>query len=86
MLVMPLFGDQFDNAQRIQEVGLGLRLSPFYCTEDELLSSVDRLVNDFELKERMAAIGERIRSNDDKQQIAERIEKLAEILNEFFIY
>ena len=78
MLVMPLFGDQFDNAQRIQETGLGLRLNPFHCTEDELLSSVDRLVSDLELKERMRAIGERIRSNDDKQRIAKLIEKIGQ--------
>ena len=77
MLVMPLFGDQFDSAQRIQERGLGLSVSPFHCTEEELLTSVDKLVNDLELSQRMKAIGERIRESNDKDVIADLIENIA---------
>ena len=76
MLVMPLFGDQYENAQRIQEEGLGLRLDPFHCTEDQLLSAVDRLVTDEGLRDRMAAIGQRIRSSNEKEVIAQLLEGL----------
>ena len=76
MLVMPLFGDQFDNAQRIQEVGLGFKLRPLHCTEEELLSAVDRLVTDEALRDRMEAIGQRIRASDDKQVIAKLFEDI----------
>ena len=83
MLVMPMFSDQFDNAQRIQEKGLGIRLSPFHCTEDELLSAVDKLVTDQNLKETMIKIGRRIRSSlvEDKLKIAELFEDIVEQSN-----
>lgn len=35
-LVLPLFWDQYDNAQRIHELGLGERLDPYRCTDAEL--------------------------------------------------
>jgi len=76
MLVLPLFGDQFDNAQRIQETGLGLRLNPFYCSEYELLDAVDKLVNDKCLAEKMRSIGVRIRKSDDKKIISDLIEEI----------
>ncbi len=78
MLVLPLFGDQFDNAQRMQETGLGLRLSPFFCTEEQLLNSVEKLVNHKEIILKMRAIGERIRNSDHKNEISELIEKIVE--------
>ncbi|XP_054152555.1 uncharacterized protein LOC128951331 [Oppia nitens] len=77
MLVLPLFGDQFDNAQRLEETGLGLRLNPFNCTDEELLSAVDQLVNDSVLSETMASIGERIRKSNDKEMVAKLIEQIA---------
>ncbi|XP_054160438.1 uncharacterized UDP-glucosyltransferase YdhE-like [Oppia nitens] len=78
MLVLPLFSDQFDNAQRLQETGLGARLSPFYCEEEELIDIVDRMVNDEELRLKMETIGKRIRNTDDKSRVADLVEKLAQ--------
>ena len=76
MIVMPLFCDQYDNAQRITETGLGIRLNPFHCSEDELLNAVDRLLADEDLSQRMTAIGERIRKSNDMKVVADRIELL----------
>ncbi|CAG2114698.1 unnamed protein product, partial [Medioppia subpectinata] len=76
MLVLPLFGDQYDNAQRLQETGLGLRLNPFHCTEEELLTSIDKFVNDSDLAQRMKSIGDRIRESNDKEVIADFIEDI----------
>lgn len=74
LLILPLFCDQFDNAQRITELGLGSRLNPHTLTECELLSTVDRLLADHQLTKRMKQIGERIRSSNDKQMVADLIE------------
>ena len=82
MIVMPLFHDQYDNAQRITETGLGIRLNPFHCSEDELLSAVDRLLADQSLAQRMTAIGERIRKSNDKEMVANRIEMIVRDINE----
>ena len=77
VLVLPLFGDQYENAQRVKEKGLGIRLDPTYCSEDELLSSVDTLLADEGLAQSMISIGERIRKSNDKKVVADRIEMLA---------
>ncbi|KAH9398126.1 hypothetical protein TYRP_019132 [Tyrophagus putrescentiae] len=74
LLVLPLFGDQFDNAQRIDETGLGKRLNPVTCTEEELLGAIDSLLKNDQLANRMKKIGERIRSSQDKKKVADLIE------------
>ena len=80
VIVMPLFGDQFDNAQRVAERGFGVRMNPYHCSQDELLNAVDHLLADDKLAERMKLIGERIRSAKNNERAAELI--LAQIKNE----
>ena len=46
MIVLPLFWDQYDNAQRVHELGYGVRLPTYAFTDDELLGAVDRLLAD----------------------------------------
>ena len=71
MIVMPIFVDQFDNAQRIQEKGLGLRLNPYKCSKEELLNGIDRVANDDILRDKMARIGERIRKDNNIEKVAD---------------
>ncbi|XP_046916001.2 NDP-glycosyltransferase YjiC [Dermatophagoides farinae] len=79
MLILPTFDDQFDNAQRLVEVGLGARLNPFESSEKEFLDTIQRLLDDEQLTERMAKIGERIRgSENDKEKLAKRVEEICE--------
>jgi MGT family glycosyltransferase len=77
MIVLPLFWDQYDNAQRVHELGFGVRLDTYRFTDDELLGALDRLWADTALRRRMAAIGERIRALDPITQGADVIERVA---------
>ena len=44
MLVLPLFWDQYDNAQRVEEVGFGLRLPTYEFEDAELHVAIERLL------------------------------------------
>jgi MGT family glycosyltransferase len=76
MVVLPLFWDQYDNAQRVHELGYGVRLPTYSFTDEELTGAVDRLLADTGLRERMAAIGADIRSRDGLRRGAEIIERV----------
>jgi MGT family glycosyltransferase len=74
MIVLPLFWDQYDNAQRVQELGYGVRLDTYAFEDAELEGAVERLLADAALRERMAANGARIRAKDGKRTAADLIE------------
>ena len=54
MIVLPLFWDQYDNAQRVQELGFGLRLDTYAFDDRELRDAVDRLLADDGVRATMA--------------------------------
>ena len=76
MIVMPLFGDQFDNAQRVHEKGFGLRMDAFTCSEEELLQGIEKLLNDKELKKRLSIASKRIANSDSIVKASQLIENL----------
>ena len=43
MVVLPLFWDQYDNAQRMHELGFGVRLATYDFADEELIAAVDGL-------------------------------------------
>ncbi len=53
MVLLPLFWDQYDNAQRMQELGFGIRLATYDCSAEELREAVDRLLADTALRSRL---------------------------------
>jgi MGT family glycosyltransferase len=77
MVVLPLFWDQHDNAQRMDETGLGVRL-PTYAFEPEKMSAaIDRLLGDRALRERLDAMAWRLQADPGNERAAELIERLA---------
>ena len=46
MIVLPLFWDQVDNAQRIEEIGFGRRLATYDFRDEELTDAIDELLAD----------------------------------------
>ncbi|GAA0406936.1 glycosyltransferase [Microbispora corallina] len=77
MIVLPLFWDQYDNAQRVHETGAGVRLDTYGFADEELVGAIDRLLGDDALRARLAAAGEEIRRRDGLRRAADVIEKLA---------
>jgi MGT family glycosyltransferase len=76
MVLLPLFWDQHDNAQRVHELGFGRRLSTYAFTDQELVDAVDSLLADTDLRARMARTGETIRSGNGTQRAADVIESV----------
>ena len=76
MIVLPLFWDQYDNAQRVDELGYGVRLATYDFTDDELLGAVDRLLADTQMRARAASTGEAVRARDGLRVGADVIERV----------
>ncbi|MGH2892819.1 MAG: glycosyltransferase [Solirubrobacteraceae bacterium] len=77
MLVLPIFWDQHDNAQRVHETGHGIRLPTYGLEHDELADAVDRLLTDGDLRRRVRAAGERLRERPGTEAAADLIERVA---------
>jgi UDP:flavonoid glycosyltransferase YjiC (YdhE family) len=76
-IVLPLFWDQYDNAQRIDECGYGARLSTYEFTDDELHGTIERLSGDKRLAARLAAASKRLTGSPGRVLAADLIEKVA---------
>ena len=50
VIVLPLFWDQYENAQRMDELGFGVRLDTYEFADDELTDAVERLLSDTALR------------------------------------
>ena len=77
MILLPLFWDQYDNAQRMDELGLGVRLDTYRFTDGELHAALARLLGDTELHHRLAAASKEIRSRAGVATAANLIEGVA---------
>ena len=77
MIVLPLFWDQYDNAQRMHELGLGVRLDPYRFTDAELHGALARLLGDSALHARLARAAAVIQRRDGLHQAASIIEAAA---------
>ena len=77
MVVLPLFWDQYDNAQRMDELGLGIRLDTYKFTDTQMHSALDRLLTDDTLHHRLAAAAATIQARDGLNKAARLIEQAA---------
>ena len=77
MIVLPLFWDQPDNAQRMDELGLGVRLDTYGFTDGELHGAIDRLLGDGALRARLADGAARIQARQGLRAAADLIERTA---------
>ena len=77
MVALPVFWDQHDNAQRIQEAGLGVRLPTYSFADHGLSGAIDRLVDDVDLARRLGDASRRLRASPGNVRAADLIERLA---------
>ena len=77
MVVLPLFWDQVDNAQRVEETGFGRRLATYDFEDAELAAAVDGRLADDGLRARLAAISSRMKAADGTTRAADLIERVA---------
>jgi MGT family glycosyltransferase len=76
MLVLPIFWDQHDNAQRVHETGFGVRLPTYDFADGELAAALDRVLADGLLRAGCAAAGKRLRARPGTVLAANLIEAL----------
>ncbi|MEY2634865.1 MAG: hypothetical protein RIS75_805 [Actinomycetota bacterium] len=77
MILLPLFWDQYDNAQRMDEVGFGVRLATYAFTDEEMHAALEKLLGDSKLKETLEANAKVIQSRDGLAIGARVIEQAA---------
>jgi UDP:flavonoid glycosyltransferase YjiC (YdhE family) len=77
MIVLPLFWDQVDNAQRVEETGFGRRLATYAFRDEELTDAIDELLVDRALRHRLEAVSARLRANPGTVRAADLIERVA---------
>lgn len=72
-IVTGVLGDQINNQKRITETGYGYSLDLMSYKENDLISTVEKALNDSELKAKLAKISERIQKENRISQIATKI-------------
>ncbi len=77
MVVLPLFWDQYDNAQRVQELGFGRRLDTYGHAPEELLAALDDVLADEPLRRRLEAVASRLQADPGTVRAAALIERAA---------
>ena len=77
MIVLPLFWDQYDNAQRVHELGLGVRLDTYRFSDSQLHEALSRLLSDAALHERLSSAAVTIQRRDGLRTAASLIEQVA---------
>jgi MGT family glycosyltransferase len=77
MVVLPIFWDQHDNAQRVDETGFGVGLATYEFEPAELSDAIDGLLADRALAEKLASASARLQANPGTVHAADLIEQIA---------
>jgi UDP:flavonoid glycosyltransferase YjiC (YdhE family) len=77
MIVLALFWDQVDNAQRVDETGFGVRLPTYEVQDRQLTDAIDRIVANQALRDRLTSISARLQASPGTVRAADLIEEVA---------
>lgn len=78
MIILPLFADQHDNGQRLHETKWAIKLNTYSFTEQQMIESIDRLLNDHELKMKLDKASKRIRALNKHEILCQLIDEILE--------
>jgi MGT family glycosyltransferase len=76
-IVLPIFWDQHDNAQRVHETAHGIRLPTYAFEERQLTGAIDRLLGESALHRRLEVASARLRARPGPARAAELLERVA---------
>uniref|UniRef100_A0AAN0N7Z6 UDP-glycosyltransferase n=1 Tax=Polyphagotarsonemus latus TaxID=1204166 RepID=A0AAN0N7Z6_9ACAR len=74
LVVMPLFGDQKDNAFRVDEIGLGKKINTFNFTKEEMENAIEYCLKD-EVIEKMKLCSQLIQNDNSLDLLCEEVKK-----------
>jgi MGT family glycosyltransferase len=77
MIVLPVFWDQYDNAQRVDELGYGVRLPTYGFEPPAMLAAIEELAGGDARRAALRKISERLRAAPGTERAADLIERLA---------
>jgi UDP:flavonoid glycosyltransferase YjiC (YdhE family) len=77
MVVLPLFWDQHDNAQRMEQLGLGRRVDTYGHAPEELTAAIDGLLGDASVGARLSEMATRLQAEPGTVEAASLIERVA---------
>ncbi|NP_001310094.1 uncharacterized UDP-glucosyltransferase YjiC-like [Tetranychus urticae] len=77
LIVIPQFGDQLDNAQRIVDLGLGVRINLHEFSGEKLLKAIEDVLNNKEIHSNVARVSEELKKSDSRDKVISLIEQLA---------
>jgi MGT family glycosyltransferase len=75
MVVLPIFWDQHDNAQRLAETSYGARLDTYAFEPAQLTATIDRLLADADLADRLATLSRHLEAARGTERAADLIER-----------
>ncbi|XP_053208073.1 NDP-glycosyltransferase YjiC-like [Panonychus citri] len=76
LIVIPYFFDQFDNAQRVVDCGIGRRLDTWNLDEKIVSNAIEETLNDQEMTRKIKEIALSMRSTKSREKAVEMIENL----------
>ena len=75
-LILPYVWDGHDNATRVQETGHGLKLHRYDWSDDEFAETIQRLLTDGGMHDRLAATSRHMQAADGRAKAAELLDDL----------
>ena len=73
MVIIPGYGDQLDNACRLETFKLGKRLDLADLTEQRLQSAIEFVLNDEMIRKNMKELSESVQADDGMERLCDQI-------------